>query len=95
MLNTMDNVKSYLQCAKIKVSNNAKLKNCFLIDSMQFVKNCNILMYSNNPILLLCTPEQGAKKFKIQLLEELTIGLKSIFWRSLKLIFTNNKYLNQ
>ena len=39
--------------------------------------------------------KEGAQKFKIQLLEELTIGLKSIFWRSLKLIFTNIKYLNQ
>ena len=40
--------------------------------------------------------EQGAKKFKIQLLEELTFGLKTNFWRSLTFNFTDIKliYLN-
>ena len=33
--------------------------------------------------------DQGAKKFQIQLLEELTIWLKCIFWRSLKFNFTD------
>ena len=32
---------------------------------------------------------QGAKKFQIHLLEELTIGLKSILWRNLTLNFTD------
>ena len=40
--------------------------------------------------------KQGAKKFKIQLLEEMTFGVKTNFWRSLKFNFTDIKliYLN-
>ena len=39
---------------------------------------------------------QGAKKFKIQLLEELSFELKTNFWRSLTFNFTDIKliYLN-